>query len=118
MPVVTIQALPPSDPTQIGTLLAGVSSELTTALSTVPSNVWVNFTPMAAVSEGDGTAENTDYHPIVTVLANPRPEESVQQGLQAVAKAVAAGLKVKLESVWVHWVDLTPGRVFWDGKIK
>ncbi len=118
MPVVTIQALPISDAAQIQSLLADVSSELTAALSTVPSNVWVNFTPMAAVREGDSTGHKADYHPIVTVLANPRPTESVQLGLQAVAKAVAAGLKVKLESVWVHWVDLLPGRVFGDGKVK
>lgn len=114
MPVVTIQALLPEDQDQIDRTLNKVVHDLAKAIDTVPSNVWANFSPMTAVQEGD----HDQYHPIITVLANPRPEESIRKGLTAVAGAVAAGLGVKKEKVWIRWVDLPPGRVFSDGEVK
>lgn len=114
MPVVTIQALPPKDQEQITRTLDKVVHDLAKAIDTVPSNIWANFSPMAAVKEGD----LLDYHPIITVLANPRPEDSIRKGLAAVAGAVACGLGVKKEKVWVRWVDLPPGRAFADGEVK
>lgn len=118
MPVVTVQALPPDNPSQIDLTLTKVVSELTAALDTAPNNVWVNFIPMAALREGNKIPGRKEYHAIVTVLANPRPEEVVSQGLQAAARAVASGLGVKLENVWVYWVDLPRGRVFADGEVR
>jgi phenylpyruvate tautomerase PptA (4-oxalocrotonate tautomerase family) len=114
MPVVTIQALNPKDEAKIDTTLAKVVNDLAAAIGTVPTNIWANFTPMAAVREGD----LKDYHTIITVLANPRPEESIRKGLKAVADAVSTGLGVKMEKVWIRWVDLPPGRVFADGVVK
>ncbi len=114
MPVVTIQALPPENKDQIDRLLDKVVHDLAKAIDTVPSNVWANFCPMAAVKEGD----LADYHPIITVLANPRPEDSIRKGLNAVAGAVAAGLGFKKEKVWIHWIDLPAGRVCADGEVK
>ena len=49
----------------------------------------------------------------VTVRA--RDEARVAAGLAAVAGAVAAALEVPLQDVWVHWMDLPPGRVFAGG---
>lgn len=118
MPVVTITALPPDDPDRIDATLAGVVSELATALATVPSNVWAHFVPVAALREGGSAPGQLEYHPIVTVLANPRPDEAVSRGLHAVASAVASGLGIKRENVWVHWVDLPQGRVFGGGEVR
>ncbi|HVE14186.1 MAG TPA: hypothetical protein VNI01_12375, partial [Elusimicrobiota bacterium] len=94
-------------------MLADVVRDVSAAIGTTPANVWANFSPMAAVREGDGAS----YHPVVTILANPRPKGLVDRGLEAAAKAVAAGLGVPLEKVWVNWATLPPGQVFADGKI-
>ena len=117
MPVVTIQALPLS-PEKVDTMLADTSKALAGALETVESNVWVNFSPMAAVREGAAVPGAPQYHPIVTVLANPRGEELVGRGMAAVAESVARSLAVPMERVWIHWIALEPNRVFADGVRK
>jgi hypothetical protein len=118
MPIVTIQALPPDEPRQISQTLEKVVHELAAAVDTLPENVWANFVPFTALREGDAVYGRKDYHPIVTVLANPRSEELVSKGLNAVAGAVAAGLDIKKENVWIHWIDLPAGRVFYDNKVS
>ena len=118
MPVVTIHALPPDEPAKIELTLQRVVSDLSSALQSVPGNVWANFTPMAAVREGDAPDGRRDYHLVVTVRANPRPQAQVDRGLEAVAKAVSAGLGVPLERVWVHWMPLEGGRVFANGAVS
>jgi hypothetical protein len=118
MPVVTIQALPPEESARVDELLSQVVGVLASALETTPSNVWANFSPMAQVREGDSAHGQSGYHPIVTVLANPRPDALIHAGLHAVAKAVASGLEIPLERVWIHWVTLNPGQVFADGAVK
>ena len=115
MPIVTIQALEPADPRTLDQLLGSVVRDLAAALGTEPGNVWANFSPMAAVQEGDSTE---DYHPVVTILAQARPEDAMRKGLEAVAKAVSAGLELPLEKAWVHWVTVEPTRVFADGKVS
>jgi len=64
------------------------------------------------MQEGEGPPSALAYHPVVTVLADPRPEDQIHRGLQAVAKAVATGTGIRLEQVWVHWVDLPASRTF------
>ena len=115
MPIVTIQALEPADVRKLDALLSAVVSALSAAIGTTPENVWANFTPMAAVQEGDST---DDYHPVVTILAQPRPDDAVRKGLEAAAKAVAEGLEVPLEKVWVHWANVEPSRIFADGRVS
>ena len=114
MPVVTIQALPDSS-VKIDAILGGVVKSLAAAIETTTDNVWANFTPMVAVSEGETAERKRAYHIIVTVLASPRPEEHVQLGLAAIAKVVADGFGVPPARVWAHWVVLDPKRVFAGG---
>jgi phenylpyruvate tautomerase PptA (4-oxalocrotonate tautomerase family) len=118
MPIVKILALPPKDSNQIDDILTEVARKLAAALDTTPNNVWVHFVPLTHFCEGESVPAESVYHPVITVLANPRPEELIKRGLQAVATAVAAGLELPLENIWIHWVDLPPGRVYADGKVR
>ncbi len=117
MPVVTIEALP-QDPQRVESMLAGEVAAVVDALSTVPENVWAHFVPMQAVYEQGRLNDSQGYHPIVTVLANPRPDAVVARGLEAVAAAVVRELGCPADKVWVHWVDLPPGRVFSAGQVR
>ncbi len=118
MPIVTIHALPPEEHKQIGTMLTEVARSLASVLNTPPSNVWVHFEPIVDFCEGEAVPSQSDYHPIVTVLANPRPEEAISRGLESIAIAVANGLGIGRKNIWIHWTDLPHGRVYADGKIS
>jgi phenylpyruvate tautomerase PptA (4-oxalocrotonate tautomerase family) len=118
MPIVTIHALLPAERQQIGTMLTEVARSLASALNTPPSNVWVHFEPIVAFCEGEAVPSQSDYHPVVTVLANPRPEEAINRGLESIATAVADGLGLNRKHIWIHWTDLPHGRVYADGKIS
>jgi hypothetical protein len=117
MPVVTIQALTPNDPQKVSQTLKAVVQGLAAALNTANENVWAHFTPVSALSEGDNVFGGDEYHPVISVLANPRSQELINNGLNAIASAVSAGLGIKKENIWIHWVDLPPGRVYHDNKI-
>jgi hypothetical protein len=117
MPVITIQALP-VEMDMVEKLLGEVVTDLAAAINTPPANVWANFTPMMDVQEGGPDDDQTGYHPIVTVLAKPRDPKLVTAGLEAVAKAVARGLGVPIERVWINWRALEPGQLFSGGKVE
>jgi len=116
MPVVTISALESDAGDRVPQMLAAVVRDLSAALRMDSAHVWANFTPMTAVHEGSIPGGH-DYHIVVIVRGNPRPEALVAQALTAVAKSVAAGLNVRPERIWVQWIDLPPGRAFWNGKV-
>ena len=118
MPIVMIRTHGPIDVDRMEAVSARVSRELAAAIGSVPENVWAHFSPMWGLREGLHAPEPSTYHPVVTVLANPRPEEEIRRGLRAVGEAVAAGIGVRVEQVWVHWVDLPPGRVLAGGEVR
>jgi phenylpyruvate tautomerase PptA (4-oxalocrotonate tautomerase family) len=118
VPIVTIHALPPKEHKQIGALLIEVARKLASALNTPPSNVWVHFEPIVEFCEGEVIPSLSDYHPVIRVLANPRPEEAIRRGLESIAEAVASGLGLDRKNIWIHWVDLPPGRVYADGEVR
>jgi hypothetical protein len=115
MPIVTINAISADVSARIDTTLERVVTGLAAALGTDTSNVWAQFAPLTAVQEGSHRGEN--YHVVVTVLANPRPDDVVAQGLHAVAAAVISGLGISQDRVWIHWVDLPARRVFASGGV-
>lgn len=118
MPIVNISALPPDNLSQIRTTLAKVVSELAVALDTVPSNIWVNFIPMTTLQEGETIPDYLEYHPVISVLANPRPNEVIHKGMQVLATTIADGLGLKRDKIWIYWQDLPPGRVLADGEVR
>jgi phenylpyruvate tautomerase PptA (4-oxalocrotonate tautomerase family) len=118
MPIVTVHALPPKERKQIGITLTEVARKLASALNTSPSNVWVHFEPILDFCEGETIPSRSNYHPVVTVLANPRPEEAISRGLESIATAIASGLGLDPKNIWIHWVDLPHGRVYADGQVR
>jgi hypothetical protein len=118
MPIVTIHALPPKESKQIGTTLIEVAKKLASALNTSSSHVWVHFEPVVDFCEGETIPSQSDYHPVVTVLANPRSEEAISRGLESIATAVASGLGLDRKNIWIHWIDLPHGRVYADGQVR
>ena len=117
MPIVTIYALPPADPQKISQTLTEVVCGLAVALKTVPENVWAHFIPINALQEGDQVFGGDRYHPVIRVLANPRSQDLINNVLEAIALTVSSGLGVKKDNIWIHWVDLPPGRVYHDNRI-
>ena len=113
MPVVTIECLPPPDNARIDRVLAAVPALLGAAINCPTGDIWVYYTPVAAARSGDTARSFTGHSPIVTVRARAwRTEEQVRAGLVAVATAVSESLGVPLDDVWVHWLEVPPGRVY------
>jgi len=111
MPVVIVRAQKVADPAG---LLEAIRVRLADSLQGSPANVWAQWAPPSAVS--DGWTEEPGYRVIVTIMADPRPEELVARGLSAVGEAVAEQLGIPTTSVWVHWQDLPP-KTKWTGGV-
>ncbi|UQN08567.1 hypothetical protein [Deinococcus sp. QL22] len=56
-------------------------------------------------------------HLVVTVMANPRPDETVRQAMSDIAGVLVEHLKLDPHQVWIHWTDLPPARTFANGQV-
>ncbi|GGK39517.1 hypothetical protein GCM10008955_36670 [Deinococcus malanensis] len=56
-------------------------------------------------------------HLVVTVLANPRTDETVRQAMTEIAETLTGHLNLGPHQVWIHWTDLPPGRTFANGQV-
>lgn len=118
MPVVTVECLPPADSGCIDKLLSTIPGVLGAAIRCPSADIWVYYTPAAAARSGDMVREFAGHSPVVTVRARAwRTEEQIRAGLVAVAQAVSESLGVPLTDVWVHWLEVPPGRVYSGGNI-
>lgn len=119
MPVVTVQSQRPLDMGRIDRLLVAIPEALGAALSCATGEVWVYWTAVDACVNADERRAFEGHCPLVTIRARAwRPDEHVRAGLVATAEATAAALGVPAEDVWVHWVELPPGRVFAGGAVR
>ncbi len=119
MPVVTVQSQRPPDITRIDRLLVAIPEALASALSCATGEVWVDWIAADAAVSNNVRREFSGHNPLVTIRARAwRPDEHVRAGLVATAEATAYALGVPLEDVWVHWVELPPGRVFAGGAVR
>lgn len=119
MPVVSVESLRPSAPDAIDRLLAELPAALAVALECAPGDVWVTWAPVEAATSGGERRAYAGHSPVVTVRARAwRSEEQVRRGLAAVAHAVGGALGLPVEDVWVHWLELPPGRVFAGGAFR
>jgi len=118
MPIVTINAVAPSNLASIRNSLIKVARVLAAALDTSPDHVWVYFLPISELCEGEKVPSQKEYHPVVNVLANPRPEDAIQRGLEAIASVIASEFSVDKRNVWIHWIDLPVGRVYAEGTVR
>lgn len=76
-------------------------------LGVAPHLLWVHFAPLSYLQEGlQGTLDAP--HLVVTVLANPRPDETVRQAMTEIAQTLNGHLNLSAHQVWIHWSDLPP----------
>jgi phenylpyruvate tautomerase PptA (4-oxalocrotonate tautomerase family) len=119
MPIVTLRALRPPESGRIEAAMALVVQGLSAALGCEPGDVWVHWEEMAAVRQGTAERVFAGHCPVVTIRALTAPaDDGASRGVEAVAHAVALGLGVPLEDVWVHWEELRRGRVFAGGALR
>ncbi len=119
MPVVTVHTLPPADPAALDRLRARVPTRLSAALGQAPRTVWLHVVTSEVMAVGPEARPFDGHCPQVVVRARAgRAGAAIQAGLRATAEAVAEALAVPLEDVWVHWVEIQPGRVFAGGGVR
>ncbi|MBI3072664.1 MAG: hypothetical protein HYY84_11170 [Deltaproteobacteria bacterium] len=118
MPIVHVHAIHPPWGKGIEKILRDVPSALGKALSCPPDDVWVYFEEVDSAKVGADCRGWKGHCPVVVIRARVRSDDAVQRGLEAVAHAVAGAFSLPIEDIWVHWVDLPPGRVFAGGAIR
>lgn len=119
MPVITVESLRPPDPTAVDRLMVDLPARFADAIGGDPADTWVYWVPVEAARVG-GRFDGWEGHcPVVTVRGRSwRSEEEVRAGLAAAAGAVSAAFALPIEDVWVHWVEVVPGRLFAGGRIR
>jgi hypothetical protein len=116
MPIVTITALA-AESHVVEEVLARVVGDVSAALACPAQDVWASFVPATAQHVGDRRVGARDQSPIVLIHGRTRAAEAVAAALTAAAHAVATGLNVALEDVWLQWLEVTPGTVFAGGAV-
>ena len=112
MPIINIKSFPPSDSTAITRMITDVQSVGAKALKCAPSNVWVMFQPLLP----DHYVQSEKYPPVVVIRAQAgRTPTEKSQFVAAVANAVSQGLSVAAEDVWIHYQEMRPEDVWFEG---
>lgn len=117
MPVLTVHALAPADGEAVPRMLSELVAAVAAAMSAPVAGTWAHFLPVAAVQQGRRAMGFDGHCPVVVVRGRARDDTVVGAVLTAAATAVADGLGVPVEDVWVQWVDVGPGRVFAGGSL-
>ncbi len=117
MPVVTLHCLPPPDAESdaVERALQGIVQAVGEALKADPDGTWAHWVPMVAVFQGLERVGYRGHCPVVTIRGRARDDASVAAVLAAVAAAVSTALELPIEDVWVHWLEVEPGRAFAGG---
>lgn len=117
MPVITLHTPDLYVPEQVQHLSETLAGRLALTLRVPPHLPWVHFVHLTHVQEGlHGTVDTP--HLVVTVLANPRPDEVVHQAMTDIAGTLAEQLHLDPDRSWIHWTDLPPRRTFADGNLS
>jgi phenylpyruvate tautomerase PptA (4-oxalocrotonate tautomerase family) len=116
MPIVSVTALTAPDDVVTATLVA-VVADVADALGCDSGEVWAHFVPAGAQHVGERAASPDEQCPVVVIRGRARSDESIGAALGAAAQAVSHALGVPPEDVWVHWVDVAPGRAHAGGAL-
>ncbi len=118
MPVLTLTCLRPTDATAIPNTLALLATEVSKALSRPPEHIWTTYVEAQAMAVGPQlrTAERQIPTLVLRARGGIAPEQQ-QAALQAAGEALATGLGLSTDDVWVVWEELPPGHVYMLGQI-
>lgn len=112
MPIIQIRALEPLDTDAIPRMIANVRNQAAAALKGSVSNIWVIF---------DAFRPERYEHPnqstvIVTIKALAGRSREIQTAfVMAVAIAIGEGLSVSPAHVWIHYEEMQPQNVWFQG---
>ena len=115
MPIVNISSLPPPDSKAIPRMIADVQRAGAQALNCELSNIWVMFQPVQPgqyLKDGDPTPP-----PVVIVKAQSgRTHQQKEAFVGAIAVVIAEGLSVPSKKVWIHYQEMAPQDVWFEGR--
>lgn len=118
MMVVFVYALPPSEPERVDVCLSAIVHAITAAVGCAPDRVRAHWIDVRAMHIGDRPQQFDGHSPAILIRARPgRSTTAIASALQAVAEAVALGLDLAVEDVWVGWENTAPGAVFSGGTV-
>ena len=116
MPIISIQAASPDNPTFLPRMLTDIREASAQALKCPTHNIWVIFDPISPAQSSPGD----DLHvlpPLVTIRANVGRTPDERQSLaSAVAKEVGRGLSVPSHRVWIHYQEMRPQDIWFNDR--
>ena len=111
MPIVIIKSVLPTDlniVTDIGNNIRKLGSQ---ALQCSSDNVWVIFEPLEA------KYNDKNSPPVVLIKAQAgRSHEMREAFVKAVATGVGRGLSISPNKVWIHYEEMKPQDIWFEGK--
>lgn len=122
MPLVTINSLPPTDSEAVPRMIADVRDSGAKALGCPASNIWVIFQPVPpgyyAQDGGPASVPQKKTHPPVVVVRAQAGRSSIARKafVTAIAAAVGKGLSVPITNVWIHYQEMQPQDVWFEGR--
>jgi phenylpyruvate tautomerase PptA (4-oxalocrotonate tautomerase family) len=117
MPIIEIEALPPSEPFDVPAALTHVTAQTAAFLEEEPRGTWAILRPIPAGHFAEG-ADSPDIQPrathpaIVRVFANRAPEE-VAPLLEVIGRAVVEAFELDEGNVFVRCELADPDLMFW-----
>jgi len=122
MPIIFIKSLPPANLGTIPEMISEIRASGAKALRCPESNVWVVFQPVqpAYYVQADDPAiyPNDKTHPplILVKAQSGRSMADKEAFVRAVATAVAHGLSISSKNVWIHYEEMQPQDIWFDGR--
>jgi phenylpyruvate tautomerase PptA (4-oxalocrotonate tautomerase family) len=123
MPIVVIHSISPADPTVVPKMISEVRELGAQALRCSPDNIWVIFRPVDRnhysqndTNAGTQVAEAKTQTPIVSIKANTgRSSQEREAFVKVVASAIGSGLSLPSKNVWIHYQEMKPEDIWFDG---
>jgi phenylpyruvate tautomerase PptA (4-oxalocrotonate tautomerase family) len=115
MPLLNIQSLAPTEPAAIARMIQEVRDAGARALRCSADNIWVVF---QAIETGQYSHGHEKSHPAIVVIRaqSGRPAGLRESFVKAVAEAIGRGLSIPSENVWIHYQEMRPEDVWFEGR--
>ncbi|HEY6566134.1 MAG TPA: hypothetical protein VI341_01335 [Actinomycetota bacterium] len=117
MPIIEIDALPPTEPFDLRAALTSITTTVAAFLEEEPRGTWAIFHPVAPghFAEGEDAPHEqpAGTHPaMVRVFANREPDQ-IQPLLEIVAESVVTAFGLQEGNVFVRCEPAEPSRMYW-----
>jgi phenylpyruvate tautomerase PptA (4-oxalocrotonate tautomerase family) len=116
MPLITIRSARSYDNEAIQEMLQAIRKAGADALDCATENIWVRFEaiPASWYAQSDDPTQNS---PLVTIQAKAgRTPQQPDLLTRATAEAVGQGLSVHPSQVWIHYLEMNPQDIWYEGR--